>query len=149
MTDTAETPAHEQRVAHDYLIAYPEHAPRESDPHYVDFEAYRKRTVATAKCGWGVAVGDFSECGGGLELHHHDIEFALQNSVDLKHLEFAYPGVSNPNEVGAWVESGTNLEWLCQKHHIAAGAGVHDLSSSDYAASRFVQSVFSAEAKVI
>lgn len=107
------TDAHDQKISHSYTIHYPAHPPREGDPHYKDFEAYRRRTKATAKCEVGEHRNDFSECHGGLELHHSHVEFSLQNGVDLFWLEVDYPGISLPDEVGAWVESAENLEWLC------------------------------------
>lgn len=129
-------PAHPQTVTHRYQILYPAHPPRKTDPHYKDFEAYRRRTKATAKCAIGEHRADFSECAGELELHHSHIEFALQNAVDLAWLERDFPGVSNPNEVGAWVETGANLQWLCVAHHRGRD-GVHVLSASDYEAIKY------------
>lgn len=110
-----EVPAHDQSVTHHYAIRYPEHPARESDPHYRDFEEFRRRTKDTAQCAIGAHRGDFSECSldKPLELHHAHVEFSLQNGVDLAWLEKDYPGISNPNEVGAWVESADNLMWLC------------------------------------
>ena len=52
-------PTHEQVVTHRYVVHYPEHPAREDDPHYRDFEAYRKRTKADAVCALGAARGDF------------------------------------------------------------------------------------------
>lgn len=138
----AETPAHDQKTTHAYTVHYPEHEPRTEDPHYRDFEAYRRRTHATAQCAKGVEKGSFDECAGGLELHHAHIEFSLQNGVDLAALESHYPGVSNPDEVGAWVESGQNLLWLCEFHHRGHG-GVHVASASDYEAETFVRGLIS------
>lgn len=135
-----ETPAHDQVFIHKYVIHYPAHDPRAEDPHYRDFEDYRARTKDTAQCGFGLAIGDFSLCDGRLELHHAHIEFAMQNEVDLALLEKAYPGVSDPNNVGAWVESGANLEWLCEFHHRGAG-GVHTATASDYEAEHFVRNL--------
>lgn len=136
MTDT--TPAHDQNTTHKYLLHYPAHSPRESDPHYRDFDAFRRRTAETAKCSIGEHYNDFSSCHGGLELHHAHVEFSLQNGVDLKLLEVDYPGISNPDEVGAWVESGTNLMWLCEWHHRGHG-GVHCASYADFEASKYVR----------
>ena len=133
-----ETPAHDQRVQHSYIIHYPEHSPREDDPHYKDFHAYRERTKATAKCAVGQHRNDFTECQGELELHHAHIEFAVQNEINLRWLEVDYPGVSNPDQVGAWVESGQNLEWLCEGHHRGLD-GVHVLTASDFEAVRYVK----------
>ena len=147
MPDTVATAAHSQRVQHSYIIAYPKHDPRDSDPHYVDFQAFRRRTQATAKCTFGERINDFADCGGGLQLHHSHIEFAMQNAVNLKHLEAVYPGISDPNTVGAWVETAANLIWLCEKHHISAPGGIHDLSASDYEGSSFVMAIFTADPK--
>ena len=136
------TPAHDQKVTRSYTVHYPEHLPRKSDPHYRDFDAYRRRTKKTAKCSIGEHRNDFSECAGSLELHHIHIEFSLQNGVDLKWLEKDYPGVSDPNKVGEWVESAQNLLWLCEFHHRGHG-GVHVASSSDFEAEKYVRGLIS------
>ena len=109
------TEAHDGKVTHSYSIHYPSHPARTDDPHYADFNHYHKATHDTAKCSIGEHRNDFSECSldKPLELHHAHIEFSLQNGVDLKWLEIDYPGVSNPDEVGKWVESAENLVWLC------------------------------------
>lgn len=139
MTDSKVTAAHDQAVTNRYVIHYPEHEPREGDPHYADFHAYRERTKATAQCAFGVdRGGDFSECSGGLELHHSHIEFSMANAVDLVLLEARYPGVSTPDQVGAWVESAENLMWICAKHHRGHG-GIHHAAAADYEAERFVR----------
>ena len=137
------TEAHNQKITNSYYVSYPEHSERTDDPHYKDFNAFRKKTKATAVCAIGGARQDFSECDGGLELHHSHIEFALSNHVDLKWLEVDYPGVSDPNSVGAWVESGANLMWLCMKHLRAAGAGIHHAAYADYEASKYVRTLLS------
>lgn len=128
----------ERKVSHSYYIFYPPHIPRKKDPHYRDFDAYRRRTKATAVCAFAATTGVTSECQGGLELHHSHVEFALQNGVDLTVLEKFYPGVSNPDAVGAWVESADNLTWLCAFHHRGHG-GVHNAAAADYEAEKFVR----------
>ena len=35
--------AHDQRFTHSYVVHYPEHAPREDDPHKHDFEEWKRR----------------------------------------------------------------------------------------------------------
>lgn len=132
------TDAHKQAITNKYVVHYPAHPARTDDPHYKDFNAYRRRTKDTAKCAVAVEIADGSECAGGLELHHAHIEFSLQNGVDLHHLEAVYPGVSDPSQVGAWVESAANLTWLCEKHHRGVG-GVHHASASDFEAEKFVR----------
>ncbi len=138
------TAAHDQTTSHTYTVHYPEHPPREGDPHYRDFEAYRRRTKDTAQCAIGGPRGDFSECDltKPLELHHAHVEFSLQNGVDLKWLETDYPGISDPDEVGAWVECADNLEWLCVRHHRGHG-GVHVAAASDFEAERYVRGLIS------
>src|ERR1700757_4827970 len=124
-----EVATHLQKVTHSYFVQYPAHAPRESDPNYVDFNHYHnstKKDPNTYQCSVGKKHNDFSECSldKPLELHHSHVEFALANNIDLKWLEADYPGISNPAEVGAWLESAKNLEWLCEFHHRGPG-GAH------------------------
>ena len=135
---------------------YPEHPARQDDPHYVDFNHYHKLNRALARCFVGTRLG-FTECAdaqgspliidehgvqSGLELHHAHIEFALQNGISLTALEVDYPGVSNPDEVGAWVESGENFRWLCAWHHRFA-AGAHTASHSDWEGGLYVPGLLS------
>jgi len=139
-----DVPAHAQKAAHSYSIHYPAHPAREDDPHYKDFEEYHRRTRATAKCAVGEHRGDFSECSldKPLELHHSHVEFSLQNGVDLAWLEKDYPGISDPDQVGAWVESADNLTWLCEFHHRGSG-GVHVAAAADYEAEKYIRGLIS------
>ena len=139
-----DTAAHAQAETHRYTVRFPAHPPREQDPHYKDFEAFRRRTKDTAQCAIGAHRGDFSECSldKPLELHHAHVEFSLQNGVDLAWLEKDYPGISDPNEVGAWVESADNLTWYCVAHHRGPG-GVHVCSASDFEAEKYVRGLIS------
>ena len=138
------TPSHSQTVTHSYIVAYPPHFPRTKDPHYKDFNAFHRAHSKTAKCAIGEHRNDFSECDltHPMELHHAHIEFSLQNGVDLAWLEIDYPGVSDPDTVGAWVETGANFIWYCQSHHRSYG-GVHAASASDFEAERYVRSLIS------
>jgi len=131
---------HDGNITHHYTIHYPAHPERTSDPHYKDFNAYRRRTKDTAKCAIGLHRNDFSECDlkSPLELHHSHIEFSLQNGVELKWLEADYPGVSDPDTVGAWIETADNLEWLCLFHHRGHG-GVHTAAYADVEAEKYVR----------
>jgi len=135
------TDAHSQKTSHNYTMHYPEHPPRTNDPHYVDFEHYRKTHIKDAKCAFYDSA-NVEECTTQLELHHKIIEFSLQNGVDFAVLEKDFPGISNPNEVGAWVETDKNFEWLCSFHHRGHG-GVHVASSSDFEAERYVKDLIS------
>jgi hypothetical protein len=132
------TPAENRAITHHYVVCYPAHPPRAKDPHYKDFDAFRRHTAKTAKCAVGQHRNDYSECHGQLELHHAHVEFALQNGIDLAWLETDYPGISDPDTVGAWVESANNLMWLCEFHHRGHG-GVHVASAADFEAEKYVR----------
>ena len=147
---------------------YPPHPARTSDPHYKDFNAYHHKNGPTARCALALrfepdnAPAPVLGGNGGyphrligqgeliagcdithpMELHHAHVEFSLQNGVDLALLERDYPGISNPDQVGAWVESGANFEWLCAFHHRGHG-GVHVSASSDFEAEHYVQGLIS------
>ena len=162
----SETPAHDQVSAHKYLVHYPAHFPRASDPHYKDFKAFHQKFGPTARCDFAIhatLLGDADPVKHGkrligpgearagcdttspMELHHKVIEFSLQNGVDLALLEKDYPGVSNPDEVGAWVETGANFIWYCTLHHRGPG-GAHTATASDFEAERYVRGLISAAA---
>lgn len=142
------TDAHIQKIAHAYLVTYPAHGPRESDPHYKDFHKFKadRKAARTYHCDWAVQHrdGDFSECDltVPLEAHHSHIEWALLNEVDLALLDEAYPGLSNPDEAGAWVESAQNLELLCVNHH-RRHMGKHVAAYADFEGLSFVRHLIS------
>lgn len=145
------TPAHSQQVTNRYQIAYPEHQPRATDPHYKAFETYRRDHITEAVCYVGQRVG-FDECadalgaailtqpgsGHGLELHHHVLEFSLLNSVDLKALEVDFPFLTDSAQIASWAESETNLVFLCAKHHRGVG-GIHHAAYADFEASLYIR----------
>lgn len=135
--------AHSQAETKHYTVAFPAHPARENDPHYRDFKHYRETHVDSAVCEFALRRGgDTGECAGGLELHHSHVEFSMQQGVDLAYLEKDFPGISNPDEIGAWVESEENFMFLCEKHHRGHG-GIHNASASDYEASHYVHNLIS------
>lgn len=145
MAKKPDVAAHDQIASHRYVVHYPPHPPRTGDPHYKDFNHFHESTKKDPEiyqCAIGKHFGDFSECDltKPLELHHAHIEFSLQNGVDLKHLEVDYPGISNPDDVGAWVESADNLEWLCVWHHRGPG-GKHTAAYADFEAAKYVRNL--------
>jgi hypothetical protein len=153
--------AHDQVSSHRYVVHYPPHPPRASDPHYKDFNHYHRATGPTARCMFALnaelegdpepvrqtakphrLVGAGEERAGcdvtsPMELHHSHVEFSMQNGVDLALLERDYPGISDVSQVGAWVESAANFEWLCVFHHRGPG-GAHTATASDFEAQRYV-----------
>jgi len=156
-SEAREVAAHEAAQSHHYWVHFPPHPARKDDPHYVDFDHYHRKTRATARCYIGERIG-FGECrdaqgnpcpppeGGGeqpgLELHHAHVEFSLQNGIDLVALEKDYPGISDPTQVGAWVESASNFRWLCCHHH-RGPAGAHTAAHADWEASQYVPGLIS------
>ena len=151
MSDTKAVAAHDALQSHRYVVHFPPHPARTSDPHYVDFNHYHRQHRATARCYVGERIG-FDDCRdaqgapcvidekgqqSGIELHHAHVEFSLQNGVSFEALEHDFPGISDPNQVGAWVESDQNFRWLCVFHHRGPG-GAHTASHSDWEASQYV-----------
>lgn len=139
--------AHDQKISHSYVVHYPPHPARQSDPHYKDFNHIHqqwKKDPEKWQCAIGKHRDDFSECDltKPLELHHDHIEFSLQNGVDLAWLEPDYAGISSPEELGAWVESAANLVVLCVAHHRGPG-GIHVASAADFEAEKYVRGLIS------
>ena len=57
--------------------------------------------------------------------------------VDHDMHEVDYPGISNAEEVGKWIESEANFRFLCAYHHRGA-AGAHTSAHADWEASQYV-----------
>ena len=156
-TDDAPVAAHAALQSHRYTVHFPPHPARTADPHYVDFNHYHVLHRPTARCWVGAKIG-YADCRdaqgvpcpdpgagkeqNGLELHHAYVEFSLQQGVDLAALEADFPGISNPNDIGAWVESDANFRWLCVFHHRGPG-GAHTASHSDWTAESYVRGLIS------
>jgi hypothetical protein len=139
-------PAHSQRFSHSYIVTYPAHAPRASDPHKRDFDAWKqdRRTAGTYYCDFAKEHrdGDTSECDmkHPLEAHHKVVELAMMNEIDFALLEEQYPGISNADAAGAWIDSDQNLTLLCSFHHRGA-MGVHCASASDYGSAYYIRNL--------
>ncbi len=151
-----DVPAHAAKQGHAYVVHFPAHPARETDPHYVDFTHYHKLHRLAARCYVGDRVG-YQDCRDShgqlcppqsngfqpaLELHHAHVEFSLQNGISLTALEKDFPGISDKTNVGAWVESDVNFRWLCCFHHRGPG-GAHTASHSDWTASNYIPGLIS------
>jgi hypothetical protein len=144
------TQAHDQKVTNTYIISFLEHEPRQDDPHYHAFNAYKKAHKHEAVCYVGKRIG-YEYCGDehgnpipnqpddgiGLELHHTHLEFAVINGVDLKALEVDFPNLTDPEKVAEWAETDANFMFLCAKHH-RSGIGAHHASFADFSGSMYV-----------
>jgi hypothetical protein len=155
-----EVAKHVSGETHRYVVHFPPHPARTDDPHYKDFNAYHRKHRAEARCYIGERVG-YHDCRdekgtpcpapktgeqAGLELHHSHVEFSLQHGVSLNALEQDYPGITNKEAVGDWIESDANFRWLCVFHHRGPG-GAHTASHSDWEAQQYVLGLISAEPK--
>lgn len=151
MADDKAVAAHDGTQSHRYVVHFPAHPARTSDPHYVDFNHYHRTHRATARCYVGERIG-FGDCRdehgqpcaidahgqqSGLELHHAHVEFSLQQGISLAALEHDFPGISDSTDVGAWVESDVNFRWLCVFHHRGPG-GAHTAAHADWEAQNYV-----------
>ena len=144
--DQAPVAAHAQAETHRYTMHFPEHAPRESDPHYAAFEAYRRHTKDTAACYVGERAGAAACSPGPLELHHAVLEFAVANAADPRALHRDFPEIAadaSPDEIAAWLESSPGeFRWLCAFHHRGHG-GAHTASHADWTAQLYVPGLIS------
>lgn len=117
------TAAHDQALTLHLVAHYPDHEPRESDPHYKAFHAARRRMAAA-----GLLVCAIPGCThpGPIELHHSHVEFAMQGGVDVAELDRHFGLHLSDAEFADWVNSPANLEPLCKFHHTGP-EGVHVL----------------------
>lgn len=134
------TAAHDQTTTHKYTVHFPDHAPREDDPHYKAFNAYRRHNIEGAVCYVGERAGH-EQCSGGLELHHTVLEFATINAADPKALHKDFPEIAEDataDEIAAWAESSPGeFRFLCTFHHRGHG-GAHVASHADWSAQLYV-----------
>ncbi|WP_030237930.1 hypothetical protein [Streptomyces sp. NRRL S-350] len=140
-----EVAAHDQPATHRYTMHFPAHEPREDDPHYAAFNAYRKHHRQGAACYVGERAGH-DQCAGNLELHHAVLEFAVANAADAEALHKDFPEISEhatAEEITDWAESSPGqFRWLCAFHHRGAG-GAHTASHADWTAQLYVPGLIS------
>jgi hypothetical protein len=116
------TPAHEQALTLHIVASIPEHAPRETDPHYRLFEQAKARLKRQGL--WRCVLND-DYCAGGPELHHAHLEFSQIDASDRDKVNQALGlHLDDDDEFQAWAESPGNLEVLCVSHH-RTSFGVH------------------------
>lgn len=127
MTSPANEHAHlERRTLHE-VVAYPPHAPRESDPHYGIFRHAQHHLIHVlgARC-WiggatlaeikaGLPVGHRCADARQLEAHHAIAEFAGLNEVDWRKVAADFPqaGLHSDEEFLRYAESEGGLMILC------------------------------------
>lgn len=167
------TPAHFQNIVEreQLRLWFPAHEPREHDPHYLAFHRVKKRLreldVPCWRC--GVHYADLAPRAlqgpqprnplgaHQLEAHHFDVEYSLQNGVDVEQwwnasiadtrlwwqhtysdlagFLKAHPELdpSNHNEIFLqYMESEGNLMQLCDVCHRSPHQGIHHINYPDW-----------------
>lgn len=132
------TDSHTQIRTIKVMEFYPEHSPRENDPHYHIFNSARARLERLGKLKCWINNKD---CHGGIELHHSLVEFSLTNGVDIHRFEELYPefNIIDDESFLNFVEGEGNLLPLCMFHHRSSG-GIHSLPYPCWIAQRFWKS---------
>lgn len=130
------TAAHEKEVTIRIIERWPEHDPREDDPHYKVFLAAKKRLKANPAL-WRCHVPSAYHAGQ-LEVHHSVVEFAHGNDVDVLKLNEMYGLHLDDEQFATWIEDIGNCEVLCVLHH-RGQEGVHSLPEPEWNAMRLAR----------
>lgn len=120
-TQSAQVAAHTQIDREAIVFYYPDHQPRETDPHYHLFNAAKKRILAAGVGCWICGTRE------NLELHHSECEYAAATGVDVERFTELFPDyhVTDEESFLCYVESEGNLQVLCALHHRSPYAGIH------------------------
>lgn len=128
-------PEHEQYRTLRLKFHYPEHEPRESDPHYLLFNQTRQRLkeVGRLVC-WRCGAKDR------VELHHSIVEYAVTNALDVNLFIEMCPEfhVTDQETFLQFVESEGNLLPLCMECHRGT-QGIHSIPYPDWVPGRYLR----------
>jgi hypothetical protein len=130
------TKAHQEEVTVRFIERWPDHEPREQDPHYALFNAAKRRMKRQGLLKCAVAS---SYHWGPIELHHDKVEFAHINDVDVGKFNALYGLHLDDEGFRVFVEQEGNLEPLCQLHH-RGQEGVHSLPEPQWRVLRVARS---------
>lgn len=139
-----------RRTLHE-LAYYPEHGPRESDPHYHIFDQARRHLIDTLGVGcWiggatkqqleaGLPAGHRCYGAHQLEAHHDIAEFAALSAVDWRKVAADFPrlGLASDEDFLRAAESDGGLRILCDKHHRSPGHGIHAITEPVWKLDRY------------
>lgn len=129
------------RTLHE-TVAYPEHGPRESDPHYAIFNAAKHHLVHVLGVGCWIGGANLKAIQAGLpathrcfgssqmEAHHAIAEFAGLNETDWRKVANDFPqvGIHSDEDFLTFAESEGGLTILCDKHHRLGNTGIHSVT---------------------
>lgn len=146
---------YERRTLHE-LVAYPEHGPREGDPHYAIFHKARKHLIDDLGVGCWIGGATKAQITAGLpedhrcfgahqlEAHHAVAEFAGLNEIDWRKVASDFPqaGITSDEEFLRFAESEGGLMILCDVHHRAAGRGIHSVTYPAWLLDRYARAAW-------
>lgn len=130
-----------RRTLHE-VVAYPEHGPREDDPHYAIFHQARRHLIDVLGVGcWiggatatqikaGLPVGH--RCSGArqLEAHHAIAEYAGLSEIDWRKVAHDFPrvGIHSEEDFLRYAQSEGGLTIICDVHHRSPTRGIHQIT---------------------
>lgn len=117
---------------------FPDHEPRDEDPHYSVFRAARKQLKKDGRLVCFICGAENTK-ESPIELHHHHVEWSLQNGVDLEKFFRCHDTEVKERtreELSRWTDSIENVLPLCQHHHRGAG-GIHCLPHPQWIIQRY------------
>ena len=155
------TAAHEvERALHEEVF-YPEHMPRKESPEYAKVHELLaiKQDRPCLICGVRnstLHVPEQNKHGAKqMETHHHIIEWALQNAIDLDkfnehvwpHLQARHPGkypepFTQQQMLDFIDHSEDNLWVLCDVHHRHSLVGIHSITGPIWGAQNLIKDDF-------
>lgn len=134
------------------VVHYPEHEPRESDPHYKIFHKARHHLIYDLKVGcWigGATIDDLPvvdkthRCFGAtqLEAHHAIAEFAGLNEIDFQKVakDFPQADIHSDEQFLNFAESEGGLIILCSVHHRSSNRGIHSITYPAWLLDRYAR----------
>jgi hypothetical protein len=147
------TAAHDTpRTLHE-LAHYPEHGPREEDPHYRYFHQARHHLIDTLGVGCWVGGATKAQiaaglpidhlCAGatGLEAHHNLGEQAALPELAWRKVAADFPqlGIHSDEDFLRVAESEGGLLILCSKHHRGPRHGIHMVTEPIWKLDRYAK----------
>jgi hypothetical protein len=140
------------RTLHE-IAHYPEHGPRETDPHYKIFNAARHHLIDVLGVGcWiggarkqdlaaGLSLGHRCYGATQLEAHHHIAEFAALAEEDWQKVAADFPqlNIHSDEDFLRAAEAEGGLLILCDKHHRSPHHGIHSLTEPVWKLDRYAK----------
>jgi hypothetical protein len=135
------------------VVAYPPHAPRESDPHYAIFRHAQHHLIYGLGVGCWIGGATLTQikahlpaghrCAGAtqLEAHHAVGEFAGLSMLDWQKVaqDFPQAGLHSDEDFLSFAQSEGGLMVLCDVHHRHVGKGIHAVTYPAWLLDRYAR----------